>query len=86
VKHLGKLLALPFLGIVWFYRNAISPLVGANCRFEPTCSAYATEALQQYGGIHGGWLVLRRISRCHLWGGSGFDPVPAAAGSDDEDQ
>ena len=76
MKFLGKLLAWPLLAIVWLYRNAISPLFSANCRFEPTCSAYATEALQRYGGVKGGWLVLRRFGRCHPWGGSGYDPVP----------
>jgi len=87
VKFLGKLFAWPLLGLVWIYSNAISPLLGTNCRFQPTCSAYAVEALQRYGGFKGGWLVLRRIGRCHPWGGSGYDPVPiidshANSGSD----
>jgi putative membrane protein insertion efficiency factor len=73
---LGKILSWPLLGVVWLYRKLISPLLGVNCRFEPSCSAYAEEALRRYGGLHGGWLVLRRICRCHPWGGSGFDPVP----------
>ncbi len=72
----GKILALPLLGLVWFYRVAVSPLIGANCRYEPSCSAYAETALREYGGLKGGWLTLRRISRCHPWGGSGYDPVP----------
>jgi putative membrane protein insertion efficiency factor len=76
VKFLGKLFAWPLLGLVWIYRYAISPLLGTNCRFQPTCSAYAAEALQRYGGFKGGWLVLKRIGRCHPWGGSGYDPVP----------
>ncbi len=76
MKFLGQLFAWPLLGLVWIYRNAISPLLGTNCRFQPTCSAYAAEALQRYGGFKGGWLVLKRIGRCHPWGGSGYDPVP----------
>jgi putative membrane protein insertion efficiency factor len=84
VKFIGKLLAWPLLGIVWIYSYTISPLLGANCRFEPTCSAYAKEALQKYGGIRGGWLALRRIGRCHPWGGSGYDPLPVIEESDDE--
>ena len=73
---IGKALAWPLLGLVWIYRNAISPLVGANCRYQPTCSAYAEEALRSYGAFTGGWLALKRIGRCHPWGGSGYDPVP----------
>jgi hypothetical protein len=76
MKFLGSLLAWPLLGLVWIYRILISPLLGANCRYEPTCSVYAEQALRRYGGIRGGWLVLKRIGRCHPWGGSGYDPLP----------
>ncbi len=72
----GQLVAKPLLGLVWLYRKGISPLLGANCRFEPSCSAYAERALREYGGFTGGWLALKRISRCHPWGGSGYDPLP----------
>lgn len=72
----GKLLAKPLLGLVWLYRYGISPLLGANCRFEPSCSEYAAEALRRYGAFKGGWLTLKRVGRCHPWGGSGYDPVP----------
>ena len=78
MHRLGRVLAWPLLAFVWVYRKALSPLVGANCRFQPTCSAYAEEALRVHGGIRGGWLVLKRIGRCHPWGGSGYDPVPEA--------
>ena len=58
------------------YRLLWSPWVGHNCRFQPTCSAYALEALEKHGGLKGGWLALRRIGRCHPWGSDGYDPVP----------
>ncbi|MGH8195357.1 MAG: membrane protein insertion efficiency factor YidD [Woeseiaceae bacterium] len=73
---LGRLLAQPLLGVVWIYRRTFSPLLGVNCRFAPTCSEYAAQALREYGGIAGGWLAAKRICRCHPWGGSGYDPVP----------
>ena len=76
----ARWLAVPLLGLVWLYRNAISPLIGANCRFQPTCSAYAAEALTRYGAFRGGWLACKRIGRCHPWGGSGYDPVPEDEG------
>jgi hypothetical protein len=76
-SSIGRLAAIPLLGLVWLYQKGISPMLGANCRFEPSCSAYAREALDEYGGFKGGWLAIRRISRCHPWGGSGYDPVPA---------
>lgn len=59
-----------------FYKYAISPLMAGRCRFVPTCSSYAEEAVQQYGAIKGGYLATRRILRCHPWGGMGYDPVP----------
>ncbi len=65
------------------YQLLISPYLGANCRYAPTCSAYAMEALANHGAIKGGWLAARRISRCHPWGGSGYDPVPGPAQSSD---
>ncbi len=58
------------------YRIIGSPLVGMHCRFQPSCSAYALEALERHGGIKGSWLAIRRILRCHPWGGSGYDGVP----------
>lgn len=58
------------------YRLLFSPWVGHNCRFQPTCSAYALEALAKHGGIKGAWLTLRRIGRCQPWGSDGYDPVP----------
>ncbi len=59
-----------------FYRLVISPLIGTNCRYTPTCSSYAMEALRKHGAIKGTWLAARRVGRCHPWGGSGIDNVP----------
>ncbi|KRS18328.1 membrane protein insertion efficiency factor YidD [Roseovarius indicus] len=58
------------------YRLVFSPWVGWHCRYQPTCSAYALEALEKHGAIKGGWLALRRIARCNRWGRCGYDPVP----------
>lgn len=69
---LARLFSLP----VRAYRAIFSPWVGHNCRYDPTCSAYALEALKKHGGIKGGWLAARRIARCHPWGGMGVDDVP----------
>ena len=84
MKVIGRVLAWPLLGLVWIYRNAISPLIGANCRFQPTCSKYAEEALRKHGAFKGGWLAIKRIGRCHPWGGSGYDPVPGTEENIDE--
>lgn len=75
--------AKPLIGLVRFYRVAISPWLGMNCRFQPSCSNYAIEALQVHGALQGGRFALRRIGRCHPWGGSGYDPVP---GTEDNDE
>lgn len=61
---------------IYFYRACISPLTPPSCRFTPTCSRYALEAIKKHGPIRGLWLAIRRILRCHPWGGSGYDPVP----------
>ena len=68
------LLSLP----VRAYRLVLSPYVGHGCRYQPTCSAYALDALNRHGALKGGWLAVRRIGRCHPLGGSGYDPVPGA--------
>jgi putative membrane protein insertion efficiency factor len=68
----AAILALP----VRAYRLIGSPWVGRSCRYQPTCSAYALEALEKHGALKGGWLTLRRLGRCHPWGGSGIDNVP----------
>ena len=66
----------PFVALVKFYQFCISPFFPHMCRFTPTCSEYAIEALRKHGLIRGGWLTAKRIARCHPWGGSGYDPVP----------
>ena len=78
MKFVGRVLAWPLLWLVWLYRYGLSPLLGANCRYQPTCSAYAEEAIRTYGAFRGGWLTLKRLGRCHPWGGSGYDPVPVS--------
>ena len=75
-RKISQLLTYPFILMVRFYQVAISPLKPPTCRFSPTCSTYALEALKKYGLLKGGRLALRRIMRCHPWGGSGYDPVP----------
>ncbi len=58
------------------YQYALRPMLGANCRFHPSCSEYAREALERHGALKGTWLALRRIARCHPYHSGGFDPVP----------
>ncbi len=65
-----------FIGVVRLYQLVVSPILGPRCRFQPTCSAYAMDAIKLHGGLKGGWLAIRRIVKCHPWGGHGFDPVP----------
>ena len=72
MSPMATVLALP----VRAYRLLFSPWVGHNCRYQPTCSAYALEALEKHGAARGLWLTIRRIARCHPWGGSGIDNVP----------
>ncbi|GGP25682.1 membrane protein insertion efficiency factor YidD [Silvimonas amylolytica] len=62
--------------LLQIYRYTLSPLLGARCRFTPSCSQYAIEAVTRYGAVKGGWLTMRRLVRCHPWGGHGHDPVP----------
>ncbi|MEO7523304.1 MAG: membrane protein insertion efficiency factor YidD [Ferruginibacter sp.] len=76
MKTLKSLLSFPFIAIIKLYQWILSPLLGPKCRFTPSCSNYALEAFKKYGPIKGFWLSLKRIGRCHPWGGHGHDPVP----------
>ena len=64
------------IGLIRLYQITLSPFVGRNCRYIPTCSNYGIEALEKYGALKGGWLTAKRVLSCHPWGGSGYDPVP----------
>lgn len=70
------LAGLALTGAVRAYQLLVSPLLGLNCRFLPSCSSYAIEAIQTHGSLKGSWLAAKRICRCHPWGGDGYDPVP----------
>lgn len=76
MKLLRQIISFPFLLIIRIYQLVISPLLGPKCRFTPTCSEYSAQALRKHGLIKGGWLSIKRISRCRPGGGSGYDPVP----------
>lgn len=62
--------------LIWLYRMLVSPVLGVHCRYEPSCALYAQEAVRRHGALRGTYLALRRVLRCHPWGGSGWDPVP----------
>ena len=80
LPRLPALLDLPLrlllLFLIHAYRLVLSPVLPPSCRFTPTCSTYGLEAIRRHGALYGGWLTLRRIARCHPWGGMGYDPVP----------
>jgi len=75
-KGIKPFFSFIFLTIIRFYQLFISPFLGANCRYTPTCSQYGKEAILKYGPFKGGWMALKRIGRCNPWGGHGHDPVP----------
>jgi putative membrane protein insertion efficiency factor len=76
MNRFKKMATRPLIGLIKIYQWVISPLLGPSCRYTPTCSQYALEALQKYGPVKGSWLAFKRIMRCHPWGGHGPDPVP----------
>ncbi|WP_370518127.1 MULTISPECIES: membrane protein insertion efficiency factor YidD [unclassified Saccharibacter] len=71
-----RIFSFVLLSLIYFYRLAISPLLGRNCRFHPTCSAYALESIQRHGPFRGGWLTICRLMRCHPFHEGGIDPPP----------
>ncbi|MDQ3357789.1 MAG: membrane protein insertion efficiency factor YidD, partial [Actinomycetota bacterium] len=75
MTHLDRLVTLALVWLVRGYQVLISPLLGPTCRYYPSCSAYAVEALQRFGPVRGTWLALRRLSRCHPWSPGGVDHV-----------
>ena len=76
MRFLNKILSYPFIWLIKLYQYGISPLIGPKCRFTPTCSHYGLEAFKKYGVWKGFFLTVKRISRCHPLGGSGYDPLP----------
>jgi putative membrane protein insertion efficiency factor len=74
---LGKVTQAALLGAIRVYQLTLSPWLGRQCRYDPTCSHYAREAIERFGARRGSWLAMKRLGRCHPWGRSGYDPVPA---------
>lgn len=82
LKLIGWILMVP----VYFYKYAISPLTSPSCRYDPSCSTYAIEAIKIHGPFKGFWLGTKRILKCHPWGGHGYDPVPPKKNESDQSQ
>jgi len=76
LAKIGSLLTLPLIALIRLYQMIISPWLGSQCRYTPTCSQYGIEALKKYGPIKGLWLTIKRIARCNPWASHGHDPVP----------
>ncbi len=72
----ARAMRAPFLALIWVYQRVISPWTSSSCRYYPSCSAYAYQAIETHGVLRGGWLGIRRILRCHPWAAGGPDPVP----------
>lgn len=75
-RFIVKLPANILILLIKVYQYTLSPFIGRNCRYTPTCSNYGIEAIRKYGAIKGGWLTIKRVASCNPWGGSGYDPVP----------
>ena len=73
---LNKIVTYPLILLIRLYQLIVSPMLGSNCRFMPTCSEYALESLKTYGLIKGTYLTIKRIGKCHPWGSNGYDPIP----------
>jgi len=85
MKLASHLLVLPLKGLILVWQWVLAPVLGANCRYQPSCSHYAAEALSRHGAARGSWLAARRILSCNPWGGAGYDPVPEAHGCAEPD-
>ena len=75
-RFLSNIVSRFFILLIRLYQYLLSPMLGASCRYTPTCSQYGLEAIRKHGPFKGGWLTLKRIVRCNPWGGHGHDPVP----------
>lgn len=82
MKAVQKLSIWICVAFIRLYQWTLSPFVGRHCRFQPTCSRYAEEAIRRHGTLRGCWLAAKRLSKCHPWGGAGWDPVPDQAPQD----
>ena len=76
MKTVLQILSFPFIALIKLYQWIISPWLKPSCRYTPTCSQYGIDALKKYGPVKGLWLTVKRIAKCHPWGGHGYDPVP----------
>ena len=76
MTFVANLLVVPLKALIVVWQWVLAPVLGANCRYEPSCSHYAAEALSRHGAFRGSWLAARRILSCNPWGGAGYDPVP----------
>ena len=76
MKRFLYIASLPFIALIRLYQVLISPILGPKCRFTPSCSNYSLQAFAKYGLFKGFWLTVKRIAKCHPWGGHGYDPVP----------
>lgn len=79
---MSKILSMLLIKVVRVYQLLVSPWLGESCRHNPTCSAYSIKAIRRFGPLKGGWLTAKRISKCHPWGTSGYDPVPEGSVDD----
>ena len=77
---LNKIVTFPLILLIRGYQLIVSPMLGSNCRFMPSCSEYALESLKVYGLIKGTYLTIKRIGKCHPWGSNGYDPIPTKMG------
>lgn len=76
MEWIRKIIRFPFIALIRIYQWVISPIFPSTCRYNPTCSHYSIEAIQEWGVLKGGWMAVKRIASCHPWGGHGDDPVP----------